>query len=56
MTGVRPGSMRKWLDNGEGPLSHWTAGGKRRFLEEDVMTWIKSLPTERPNQNMKGDN
>ncbi|MHB8202724.1 MAG: helix-turn-helix domain-containing protein [Desulfomonilaceae bacterium] len=55
LTGVKPGAMRKWVDNDVGPVSHWTPGGKRRFLEEDVMNWIQSLPTQRPNQNTKGD-
>ncbi|MFH0958414.1 MAG: helix-turn-helix domain-containing protein [Pseudomonadota bacterium] len=53
ITGVKPGCMRKWLRSGDGPVSRWTPGGKRRFFEKDIREWVESLSTENPNQRQR---
>ena len=53
VTGIKPGSMHKWLREGVGPVIRWSPGGKRRFLESDIREWIKSLSTENPNQRQR---
>ncbi|MGO8880657.1 MAG: helix-turn-helix domain-containing protein [Desulfomonilaceae bacterium] len=50
LTGVKRGTMKKWLSDGVGPVTRWTLGGKRRFLEADIKKWIKNFSTERPQQ------
>lgn len=42
-TGLPHGTLRHWLDRGQGPKAVWTPGGHRRFRMIDVIDWHNNL-------------